>query len=1308
MADDKAPEKLLKLDTQLGAENKEVEIKASTTTELPDLKREVLDSEVLGGNEDFAKGIAAIDTAKEILEQKESLLALESVCQATLLPKIFATGATMDGLSDMSFLDSVNLENLTAIEKLALQKLQEISTTGILKNSYKTDWESLLARSWENYRTSRLAEMVLDGKTNGAEAMNLSVHEKGKMEKVSDWIHRHPWLAGGALVAGSFGLLKWLFSSEEDEEREEAEEKEEKPKKKGFFGKWFDKIFKTAAISAVSTLAVFTLGSMVGKDRIKAWIEKLFGVDSALGSETPEHKSLAEKISAEMGETVSAKTVKNLSNQNYWEFISMGGMLGEWASKVIKDSLPDFIAGDKKQLVEQNVLREYLKKNREKIKEFFPEKKNLRAVTVLDVLRKLNAVAPLPSALSSVAAGTITDKKSASHEEEQDPESSEAADFGKGLLAAMQTGNKDAIGVGKKTVDELREKFSESKAFQKFLKDYEGNWGEALSHPEDFLSDLATACKSSGISIITGAGKIILWNGYEYVTFTTVKSLASTMRTILTAPFSDDVNFGDAVIDYAEGIPAFMAVGGIVGLITKGKEVSKIRALLGGMARGAVFPIEVAKLHARGGQYVYRGARGMSYDVGRYLAQTPELKKEILENQARFYGRIVQHYDEVVDLYENGSWYEKPKTIFKTSKIHAEKLRAHYLKKFLKVHEKITGKKTSMTDLGTAVDEMNNWLSEAGEAKATVVSKIPKAPITPEISAQLDKIRKITADSSKLNITDDALSHYATLANEGDDVDELARKILHEWNIADKTNYFDNPEKISHAKAYAEHAVEFKKFSTTAMSAKKWWYITRIKDPAKLKNALQNSGLADKFTNLDDAVDAIRKGANSPEKLQKYLREGATIKLGKVTFLFKAGVLLGVLGTTAEAIQVFINLKKAHEAEKTNPELSANYVAKAKLHGFVAFTTAVPTGLGIAGWILAGKGAASAVTLIGGSAVTGAVVALAVAPTIAIEGILESREFEKRNKQDWLKEYEQRYDELYHEWLTTSDYWLGEGSALDAIFTSRTTEELLKEKPKTRVEILGAILLYEFPAADYTEEDRKIAFKVIEKKIGENIEIRSQNEGRRVIEDAKDFVSICKIAKEDPNILPGDGETTRFAQMIEVAKNNGSMLDFIDGLRGHHISVMLQKVRVEGQGYTSENLQKEKDLELSQAKNVTEYAIYKVAQYFGYVGPVNLDLLKEHFFTSAEKGIHGIYWDGKEWVVTEIGLESDNEVGSDGKESLLEIAKQMREEYDDIFGRRDNSFLNGRIEKDPTFKVQATELAKLIETAIADYESYSH
>jgi hypothetical protein len=49
------------------------------------------------------------------------------------------------------------------------------------------------------------------------------------------------------------------------------------------------------------------------------------------------------------------------------------------------------------------------------------------------------------------------------------------------------------------------------------------------------------------------------------------------------------------------------------------------------------------------------------------------------------------------------------------------------------------------------------------------------------------------------------------LISKGDDVNSLTQKILHEWNMADKVNYFDDATQVGKAKAYAEKAIEIKK-----------------------------------------------------------------------------------------------------------------------------------------------------------------------------------------------------------------------------------------------------------------------------------------------------------------------------------------------------------------------------------------------------------------------------------------------------------------------------------------------------------------
>ncbi|MBI5412002.1 hypothetical protein HZA43_02380 [Candidatus Peregrinibacteria bacterium] len=122
-------------------------------------------------------------------------------------------------------------------------------------------------------------------------------------------------------------------------------------------------------------------------------------------------------------------------------------------------------------------------------------------------------------------------------------------------------------------------------------------------------------------------------------------------------------------------------------------------------------------------------------------------------------------------------------------------------------------------------------------------------------------------------------------------------------------------------------------------------------------------------------------------------------------------------------------------------------------------------------------------------------------------------------------------------------------------------------------------------------------------------------------------------------------------------------------------------------------------------KKVTDtaacFALYRLAQFFGYHGYQNEAALKG-FFTEDRKNALGIYWNGKEWVVNEEGLESDNEVGSELNGTTVQaMIKEMREDPKNILEHRQRALVFSP--GDEAYGRQVVQMAKILEDGLKDY-----
>lgn len=91
-------------------------------------------------------------------------------------------------------------------------------------------------------------------------------------------------------------------------------------------------------------------------------------------------------------------------------------------------------------------------------------------------------------------------------------------------------------------------------------------------------------------------------------------------------------------------------------------------------------------------------------------------------------------------------------------------------------------------------------------------------------------------------------------------------------------------------------------------------------------------------------------------------------------------------------------------------------------------------------------------------------------------------------------------------------------------------------------------------------------------------------------------------------------------------------------------------------------------------KDPAVYAVYKLAQYYGFSGNANENELKA-FFNEESATYRGIYWKGENWYVQERGLEWDDKVGTElNKNTIDKMMKIIRENPDDIIEHRHDKY----------------------------------
>jgi hypothetical protein len=109
------------------------------------------------------------------------------------------------------------------------------------------------------------------------------------------------------------------------------------------------------------------------------------------------------------------------------------------------------------------------------------------------------------------------------------------------------------------------------------------------------------------------------------------------------------------------------------------------------------------------------------------------------------------------------------------------------------------------------------------------------------------------------------------------------------------------------------------------------------------------------------------------------------------------------------------------------------------------------------------------------------------------------------------------------------------------------------------------------------------------------------------------------------------------------------------------------------EGFTIKDSPSYKDYENKHFdKSPAVYAMYKLAELFGYHGDSNEKNLK-NYFNKNTASYHGVYWDGS-WYVQERGWEWDDEAGAElNKQTVDKMVALMKENPDDIIEHRQDS-----------------------------------
>ncbi len=642
-----------------------------------DLRREILSREIVGPDTETVGLISSLDKDKPLSEQPRSNQALELVSYP-LIAKCFKSGLTSADLtiSGMGNIQPDSIPGLNPTERAALLKIRDIANAPgcAAHQELAPKWQAWLTRTHDIYQTA-------PGVGEKPKSPPPPEKKDGVLGKASDaWgfvkKNKYKILAGIAVAAATIGIYKIFFGKKEDPEKKSLLDKIG-------IGSWGGSALKVGGGVLIAGLIA---GTIFGPGRIKDFLKDLFKAPGeridqfwtllseghyreafkAL-TEGPDenwdkYKDLAAKLKEKTGKEIRIATIKSIANVKLKRFLALGGQVVT-AISALASEIPGIgmaIPNDEEQAEEEKIVRDYLEQNKTN-----PELVALSGeATVMDALGKLT--------------GVEVGKPTEASEKDKDRID---------VVAAVETGTDKLVAVAGTTLTELKEEFKDKKTIQEFLKKYEGKWTSAILSPIDFVNDLLTACHKDSVPVVVGAGKILLWNGYKFATFTSAEVLFDSAKELIEAPFSDDVGWSDGISTYIAGSVPFIIVAGVgsgIWAAIKGGKV--LEAAAKGAGRGLIFPMEVARLHVAAGQRVYRTARGIEFFV-RESRAADEALTAIIENRARFYAEISFKYDALLQSANEPGHYWNPKKWYgKLTSERATNLRTEYLRRFIRAH----------------------------------------------------------------------------------------------------------------------------------------------------------------------------------------------------------------------------------------------------------------------------------------------------------------------------------------------------------------------------------------------------------------------------------------------------------------------------------------------------------------------------------------------------------------------------------------------------------------------------------------------
>lgn len=486
----------------------------------------------------------------------------------------------------------------------------------------------------------------------GFDAPNKQKDDPGIYDKCKEWYKRQPTLTKVGIWAGSIGAAyiigRWLWGKVSDKATSTVTKTEE--------GGILDKAWSAVKIAALALVGAVTFGWLYKKS--PEWFKELTKVK-------PLFKDLTKELK------ISEDTLARLQKIPYKKFMagedkdSLETVAKEWGMSVEETeygraafgipftdttfSLP--FTGIKHE--ETTKVRETLEgasKNPEFIKRCEAYNINLESPTLAlgAVFAVLNQMASEGKPLVIAQPATAEQPK---QQKEQNPENNEEKD------EAVVTPEKQLVMASSKTFDELKSLVRyDAPHLHKVIEKWEreGLGQTALHFPTFFQECVEATRKEDKVSIILESGRILVTNGVKFVVLTQCQTFVDAGHDIVKWIVTSDTELSDVAETYFNHTWAFMAIGGVVGLLKGNTSTATVagkiavvtdKSLLGrlkgigkGALRGCLFPVEATYQEVRLGRWAIQTAKEATWKVKK-LYCGPEIDTKIALERMKFYGR---------------------------------------------------------------------------------------------------------------------------------------------------------------------------------------------------------------------------------------------------------------------------------------------------------------------------------------------------------------------------------------------------------------------------------------------------------------------------------------------------------------------------------------------------------------------------------------------------------------------------------------------------------------------------------------------